>query len=93
MPIKFELLRDLQALVIEDSSTANSVSTITTEDNIFLEKEIVETFGSVLLVAVHNPRERVRRYLVRRDKLVNNARVLTREYVLDDWKEIASKNF
>lgn len=91
MPIKFELLRNLQALVIEDDSTAKSVGTIATKDNVFLEKEFsLDCDTPLLLLYVHNPRERVRRYVIQRDKLVNNARVLTRKNVLDDWEEVAA---
>lgn len=93
MPIKFKLLRNLQALVIEDSSSAKSVGTIKVDDNVFLEKEFSLPLASdtpLLLVVVHNPRERVRRYLIQRDKLVNSAKVLTRKNVLDGWHEVAA---
>lgn len=91
MPIKFKLLRNLQVLVIEDSSTAKSVGTVKVDDNLFLEKEFfLDCDTPLLLVYVHNPRERVRRYLIQRDKLVNNSRVLTRKNVLDDWEELAA---
>lgn len=91
MPIKFKLLRNLQALVIDDDSTANSVGTVKVEDNVFLEKEFsLDCDTPLLLVRVDNPRERVRRYVIQRDKLVNSARVLTRKNVLDDWEEVAA---
>lgn len=69
--IKFELKRDLEALVLEDVSTLKRIGTIRKEDNIFLRDEIID---NLLILEVHNPRERVRVYAIQKDWIFQNAK-------------------
>lgn len=69
--IKFELKRDLEALVLEDASTLKRIGTIRKEDNIFLRDEIID---NLLILEVHNPRERVRVYAIQKDWIFQNAK-------------------
>lgn len=69
--IKFELKRDLETLVLEDVSTLKRIGTIRKEDNIFLRDEIID---NLLILEVHNPRERVRVYAIQKDWIFQNAK-------------------
>lgn len=69
--IKFELTNDIQALTLKDDSTFERVGTIKKEDNIFLRNEI---FDNLLILEVHNPRERVRLYAIQKDWIFQNSK-------------------
>lgn len=69
--IKFELTNDIQALILKDDSTLKRVGTIEKEDNIFLKDQILD---NLLILEVHNPRERVRVYAIQKDWIFQNAK-------------------
>lgn len=71
MAIKFELKKDLEALVLEDASTLKRVGTIKKEDRVFLRDQISD---NLLILEVHNPRERVRVYAIQKDWIFQNAK-------------------
>lgn len=70
--IKFELTNDIQALILKDDSTLKRVGTIEKEDNIFLKEQILD---NLLILEVHNPRERVRVYAIQKDWIFQNSNV------------------
>lgn len=71
MAIKFELKKDLEALVLEDASTLKRVGTIKKEDRVFLRDEIID---NLLILEVDNPRERRRVYAIQKDWIFQNAK-------------------
>lgn len=75
--IKFELVKDLEALVLQDDSTLKRVGTIKKEDNIFLKNEI---FDNLLILEVDNPRERRRVYAIQKDWIFQNSNVFEIEH-------------
>lgn len=70
--IKFELKRDLEALVLEDASTLKRIGTIKKEDRVFLRDEIID---NLLILEVDNPRERRRVYAIQKDWIFQNSKV------------------
>ena len=71
MAIKFELKKDLEALILEDASTLKRVGTIKKEDRVFLRDEIID---NLLILEVDNPRERRRVYAIQKDWIFQNAK-------------------
>lgn len=71
MAIKFELKKDLEALVLEDITTFKRIGTIKKEDRVFLRDQISD---NLLILEVDNPRERVRVYAIQKDWIFQNAK-------------------
>lgn len=87
---KFELTKNVQALVIEDVSTVKPIETLTTyDDYVFLEE--VAWGGELLIVSVSNKGERVRRYAIKTLELLKHAKVLTRKTSKEDWHDASIK--
>lgn len=68
--IKFELKKDLEALVLEDITTFKRIGTIKKEDRVFLRDQILD---NLLILEVDNPRERRRVYAIQKDWIFQNA--------------------
>ena len=69
--IKFELTKDLKALVLEDATTFERIGTIEKWERVFLRDQISD---NLLILEVHNPRERVRVYAIQKDWIFQNAK-------------------
>lgn len=69
--IKFELKKDLEALVLEDISTLKRIGTIEKWERVFLRDQISD---NLLILEVHNPRERVRVYAIQKDWIFQNSK-------------------
>lgn len=69
--IKFELTKDLKALVLEDATTFERIGTIEKWECVFLRDQISD---NLLILEVHNPRERVRVYAIQKDWIFQNAK-------------------
>lgn len=69
--IKFELKRDLEALVLEDATTFERIGTIEKWERVFLRDQISD---NLLILEVHNPCERVRVYAIQKDWIFQNAK-------------------
>lgn len=69
--IKFELTKDLKALVLEDATTFERIGTIEKWERVFLRDQISD---NLLILEVHNPRERVRVYVIQKDWIFQNAK-------------------
>lgn len=70
--IKFELKRDLEALVLEDATTFERIGTIEKWERVFLRDQISD---NLLILEVDNPRERRRVYAIQKDWIFQNANV------------------
>lgn len=80
---KLKLKKNIQGVVIEDSTTVKSIVDITAYDSkVFIEE--VEYFGNVLVISVINTNERVRRYAVRTQDVLKNTDILTKNKK-EDW--------
>lgn len=69
--IKFELTNDVQTLVLEDATTFERIGTIEKWERVFLRDQISD---NLLILEVHNPRERVRVYAIQKDWIFQNAK-------------------
>lgn len=69
--IKFELTKDLKALVLEDATTFERIGTIEKWERVFLRDQISD---NLLILEVHNLRERVRVYAIQKDWIFQNAK-------------------
>ena len=77
MAIKFELKKDLEALVLEDITTFKRIGTIKKEDRVFLRDQISD---NLLILEVDNPRERRRVYAIQKDWIFQNAKAFKIEH-------------